>query len=512
MEVRGTRLYIAIFICIVALAAYLRLSHLQSNPPGFFTDEAAIGYNSFSLLTTGKDEYNISWPIFFKSYGDYRLPLPIYLNIPALLLLGPVDVAPRTTAAFAGVLTVVFLMVAVTIWLGRLPGIATGLSLTILPWHIHMSRWASEYVYFPFFFSLAFLFLIVFYKLKMRRYLYLSFALFGLTMYTYYPAIFQVPLYLLFILLGTSIIFGKIKTFRSVLVIAAALFFVSILPMIQGIVSGELLTRWHSVHDKEMRLDTQTAGRFLNNYFRHFDPTFLFLRGDEEMRHSVQHYGEAHLFQAGFILLGLLFLLFKRKSLVGLSIIWLFLLYPLGSSLTLDRLATRSIIGVVPISILSGLGIAWFIQSLAKISSRWMLPFGLGLLSIVIVLSMNTYMKKLFVDYPAYASGWGGFQYGYKEAMQMCRKYEAEFDDCFITHRFNQSVGLFSYYRLTVGCQTCKPQKNPIPINRDRNELFIVRNEDVQEAKQLYPDLTFYQLDSIVNPGGVEELAVGYFR
>ena len=42
---------------IVLIATILRLWHLNSVPPSLDWDEASWGYNSYSILMTGRDEY-----------------------------------------------------------------------------------------------------------------------------------------------------------------------------------------------------------------------------------------------------------------------------------------------------------------------------------------------------------------------------------------------------------------------------------------------------------------------
>ena len=52
----------AVLIGIVVLAAFLRFYKLETVPSGFYVDEAAIGYNSYSILETGADEYGKFFP------------------------------------------------------------------------------------------------------------------------------------------------------------------------------------------------------------------------------------------------------------------------------------------------------------------------------------------------------------------------------------------------------------------------------------------------------------------
>lgn len=70
------------------LAASLRLPFFSQIPAGLNRDEAALGYNAFSLLKTGTDEYGARWPISITSFGDQKLPGYVYLLIPFISLFG----------------------------------------------------------------------------------------------------------------------------------------------------------------------------------------------------------------------------------------------------------------------------------------------------------------------------------------------------------------------------------------------------------------------------------------
>jgi len=331
-------------------------------------------------------------------------------------------------------------------------------------------------------------------------------------MYTYYPAIFTVPLFLLIVTLLLMISFRKDKKRLSIFIICCLIYVVTILPIVGSLSSGELMTRWKSLDAHKATISMDNVRKFAHFYISHYDPKFLFVRGDETIRHAEQNYGEVHMFQGVFILLGLTFLILKRRSAVGLSVIGLFLLYPLGSAITFDRLVTRSIIGVVPISILAGVGIAWFVKSARAINNRLISIICFGVFCLTVSLSTLTYTHTLFAEYPTYAGTWDGFQYGYKQAMEYCLNSADQYDECRITHRFNRSEGLIAFYKLSIPCNKCLPHPNPIKIDPRLKQLFFVRNEDIEEAAELYPELTFYGVGSIRNPGGAVELKIGYFR
>src|SRR3989344_2913637 len=73
---------------IILTAAILRLWNLNNNPPSLTPDEAALGYNAYSILKTGRDEYGQFMPIIFKSFGDYIPGLHVHLTVPFVAVFG----------------------------------------------------------------------------------------------------------------------------------------------------------------------------------------------------------------------------------------------------------------------------------------------------------------------------------------------------------------------------------------------------------------------------------------
>src|SRR5947207_11844011 len=97
---------LVIILLILLAALFLRIYKIDSNPPGLTPDEASLGYNAYSILKTGKDEYGTFLPIIFKSFGDYKPGLYVYLDVPFVALGGLNEVTTRLPSVFAGVFTV----------------------------------------------------------------------------------------------------------------------------------------------------------------------------------------------------------------------------------------------------------------------------------------------------------------------------------------------------------------------------------------------------------------------
>lgn len=140
-----------IFILIASLC--LTLPFFGRVPQGLNRDEAALGYNAYSLLKTGYDEFGISWPISITSFGDQKLPGYVYTLIP-FIALGDLNAATvRLPSLLAGLVVIAatgFLALQMGQKLYRDQRLAVGLSwltmilITVSPWHTHFSRVAYE--------------------------------------------------------------------------------------------------------------------------------------------------------------------------------------------------------------------------------------------------------------------------------------------------------------------------------------------------------------------------------
>lgn len=71
-------LFFILLLSIFVFAFILRFYKLGEIPNGLYQDETAIGYNAYSILNIGKDEYGKDFPLYFKSFGDWKLPVYIY--------------------------------------------------------------------------------------------------------------------------------------------------------------------------------------------------------------------------------------------------------------------------------------------------------------------------------------------------------------------------------------------------------------------------------------------------
>lgn len=144
-----------ILILIILLAFALRFYRLDSYP-ALNADEAAIGYNAYSLIRTGLDEHGNPWPIHFQSFNDYKPGLYFYIVIPFVRFLGLSEWAVRIPGALLGVLTVLVIYLLVKeLFKSEKLALLSSLFLAISPWHIHFSRGGWEVNVATFFITLG---------------------------------------------------------------------------------------------------------------------------------------------------------------------------------------------------------------------------------------------------------------------------------------------------------------------------------------------------------------------
>ena len=124
-----------LIVAILVIGAVWRLP--QFAPSSLNWDEVSLGYNAYSLLQTGRDEWGVVLPNIFRAFGDYKLPTYIYMTVLWPML-------PRLTSFIAGVLVILVSYLLAKKIFGREVGILTALLVAVSPWTVFLSRIAVE--------------------------------------------------------------------------------------------------------------------------------------------------------------------------------------------------------------------------------------------------------------------------------------------------------------------------------------------------------------------------------
>ena len=443
--------------CIVALGLALRVWGVDDNPRGFFADEAAYGYNAYTILRHGADEYGNRFPLFFRSFGDYKLPLSVYGLVPFVGLLGLTETGVRLAAAFTGAATIVAVyFLALVLFRSPLAALAAALVLAVQPWHVHYSRIGfMEVIQLPLFLAVG---LALFWRGLERPVLWLwAAAVLALTFYTYRGAwLFLPPL-----LLAIGVIYWRpLLAQRRTVALGAAIFLVLLLPL-----------AWHLLMEEGDRAgqvalvsvgDRGGWWEFAKAYGAYYSPSFLFQRGDDWAitRHYLPGQGHLYWIQAPFILLGLAALLWWRLR-AGLVLLAALAFYPLSGVLTEGApISSRTVHGALLFALLTGGGVAataWVLRSHAP--PRWG-RYGTGLLlaGVLAIIGLQTacYVQRYHSDYPALSAGYWGWQWGPGEIIPYFVSVQDKYDALYLDGEFNAPHIFLRFYAPDPeDCRNC---------------------------------------------------------
>ncbi len=356
-----------ILTIIFLLAAFLRLQKISTLPPSLFSDEVDAAYQAFVFNHCQTDFYGNKFPTHFHSYSDWRSPLYIYSLSLSQKIFGLNEFSTRFPAALFGWISVLIIFLLVKQLFDSKTAIFSALLLALSPWHIHYSRAAFEVTGMLLVYLTGFYFFIKFIKEKKFYQLLLSAFFFILSFYFYSTA----KLYVFFTLIVIFFIFKKtfLKLKLRQITIFVLFCFLLSLPMISDLISGQAGYRFSYINifadptvpqsvDFFRRQDSiidQSGGQtllnykifhnkilswitaFTKNYLSSFSTDFLFISGDNNLRHSFSFFGQ--LLYLDFFLLpfgAFLFFTGKTDKKIKIMILLLFLLSPVPSSFTND--------------------------------------------------------------------------------------------------------------------------------------------------------------------------------
>lgn len=501
-----TKILLGIFL----LSFVLRAAFLNISPPGFNADEAALGYNAYSLIKTGQDEWGARYPLVFRSFSDYKPGLYVYLTIPFVAILGLNESAVRLPSIILGSFSVVLIyLLAKELFRKETVALASSFLLSISPWHLHLSRGAWETNAATFFILLA---IYTFIKsFKNRHLLWISVMAFVASMYTYQSPRLVVP-----VLVVLLVIFYWKRFFvkRNILVVILAS--ILLVPLTFTLTSTAGLARFQGVsifsdkgplnrvnEERGQHQDSSNfwarffhnkeavyAGNFLGHYLDHFNPKFLFISGDPLKRNNVPDMGQMYAFEIVTLFAGLYFIIRNRYNHSKVIFLWL-MVAPLASSLTYQTPhALRAHNMVIPLTLISGLGLGMLWESILHLSlSIKYLVIGLGVL--IIFLSVANFLDRYFVHLPKeYALEW---EYGFSQTMAYVSKNQNQYRKIVVTDRYDQPYILFLFYSR-YNPATYQQQSKAIGDNKfgfttisafDKYEFRPIGKEEISKSKNI---------------------------
>ena len=497
-----------ILILIIVLAFLLRFYKLGTNPPGLYWDEAVFGYDAYSILNTAKDHHGHFLPLFFESFGDWKLPVYHYLLIPSIKIFGLNEFAVRFPSAFLGTFTVlIFFFLIKKLTKNTKLSLFCAFFLAISPWHIQFSRGGFESTVGLFFVVCGIYLFLLAQDKKNTLFFLFSFLFFILSMYSYHAYRIFVPLLTLLVLV---IYCEKIKKIFPKLIIPLIIAILLVLPLILFTFSDNGRSRAISQsafkkqdfetarveYDQKSKKPLRFLSKYLyheplyysyitiNGYLDHFSPTFLFLKGDQIGRHSQVDMGQIYLFESLFLLFSIFALKKINPQTKKLQVAWL-LLSPIPATIVLPTPHAYRTLQMAPaLAFFSGLG-AYYIFSKSRL-----LVFKLLAIAII-TYSFLGYLHLLFIHYPRkFAADW---QDGYRQMVAQIEKYQAYYKRVYITN-INQVPYIYLLFY-----QKYDPQKF-ISLHGNKNSFdkYVFISDDVDiynKGKILYVAPSWKKVD-----------------
>ncbi|MEK7517261.1 MAG: glycosyltransferase family 39 protein, partial [Patescibacteria group bacterium] len=490
-----------LLVIIFIIGILLRFYRLGDVPLGFHRDEAFLGYNAYSILLTGKDISGNFLPLHFKSFL-YSPSGYSYLSIPFIKLFDLSPFSVRFASAFFGSLTILttfFLTKQLfkDIRYKNHLSTASALLLSISPWHINLSRTATENTVVVFFITLAVLiYLLHFYSNKWYL-LPLSFFCFFITLFIYQAPRVFLPFFipLLTVLLNTK---SKSTMFKIII------FFIGILlPLFIIFSSKDLSLRIRTVSifatsetqlliDEQIRTDgisktgvfltrlfhnklSMYTQHFLENYFSHFSYNFLFSDKSLPERYRIPLVGLLYLLELPLLVVGI-FRVVKEDRRSSIFLLGWIVIAPVGSALTFDDVPNiqRTLIIFPALSMLEAFGLIQILNFLKK--NYWLKILG-SFLTIVFAYNVSFYLHQYYTHAVRYRPWYR--QDGYKKLVEEVNKYLVKYNKVIVTDRESAPTIFFLFYSLYPPDRFQQETKRTKMKDFDR--IFFGRYEFSQE-------------------------------
>ncbi len=454
-----------LLIVIIALALGFRLINLSSIPVGFNDDETAFGYNAYSVLTTGRDEWGRLLPFpAFESFGDWKLIGYLYLTVPSVFLFGLNEFSTRLPSALFGVFTVFATYLFTKEVFNKKIAYLAALLIAISPWHIIATRNAYESDLLTFFIPIATYFFLK--GLKNKKYLTLALITFALSFYIYRSSWTFVPAFIGVLLYFN---FKKLKVLKFNFVKNLIIFLILISPLIPTVMTFRGQSRFlqesfiaginrvgitNDINEKR-GVCQQKLPKFIcilsynkyqaflsiyvNNYLKNLSPNIYFDTASPTGFQSFATRSVFYLFELPLIIFGLIFLFRNKHPALKILIPWI-LIVPIGAAIAgVANYGRINLIMPAP-QIIAAFG---FISILEMIKPKNLKTVFIILSVFVVSVSLVKFTIDLFYQEPYYTSRYQ--RYGYKQLFNFISLNWNSYENIYLSEKIDSSHQYIQY-------------------------------------------------------------------
>lgn len=452
-----------VMLCAIGISVFLHTYRMDL--PCLNEDEAAQGYNTYSVLQTGYDEYG-HIPLRYLSFGENKLPLTGMLSAPFIALFGLKSLTVRLPVLLLGIVfPLLFYGAAYALTHSRKVALVACLMSSTNTWLYTMSRHQHEAVVLV---AITLLIIVRIYDhqrpsssqhtglpripIKLRSTIVLA-LLFFMGLYTYHSAKVIIP----FLAITALILTWKHrKTWFSV----AFIIFVSVF-LLFGIteflqptnrLSG-LSYFTHPVFVHEIQEGRRLGGsplyynkivygthRAIQRSISYLSPAFLLTQSDPNPRYGSISVHLITLFEYVFFIVGLTVLWLKRiPSRMFLTLLLIVGTIPAAAALPTDS-ATRSFVLTVPLIIIASIGLVYVLEHIQNQHQR-IRHVVIAVLIVGTVIHISSFVasaKAYFYEYlEDYQTG-KAWQCGSQEMSKFVWKNYDNFDRFYITRANGQ--------------------------------------------------------------------------
>ncbi len=422
---------------IILLASFLYFYKVGQLPNSLSDDETAVGYNAYSILNTGKDEFGKSFPIAFRFFGAYTPPLFVYLIVPVIKLFGLSAAAIRTPSGVAtilGIVVVYFFIKKLGLFKSYLTAIVGAFIFAISPWVIYYARVGYEITFGYIIFSLGAL--LLWSGLAKNRMSLVGLALLSTSTYIAHTERFLVMIFLLLVL----VLFRKniflVKNKKSIIWGAIVL--------ITTQVPNFYLATTKSFWVKSAALGYNNIGLQINDFviqlLTYFSPKAIFGPSpDINLQHTAPEIGLFYSWLIVPFFLGLYQLYIKLKTPGGKFLAILLLTAPIPGALSGHFISIQRVMTlIIPLTLVIALGFDFILQ---KVNPKIFVP----LLLVLSAFSLLLFWRSYFVLFPKERFPY--WSYGYQQLSEIVKSSPDEHYVIDSSRAGTVYIGLLFYLR-----------------------------------------------------------------
>lgn len=437
------KIFIAVFVFVLIIGVFLRFYKLGDTPNSLDWDEVSQGYNAYSILETGKDEFGTSHPFTIRSFNDYKPPVYVYLTTIPVKIFGISPFSVRFPSTLAGSLSIL-LVFGLVYEIFRKEKYAKKVALlsmfffSISPMSIQFSRTGFDANVAVFFVLLGSWIFIRYLSKEKIWPIFVGVFFLEVSVYTAHSEKIFAPLFficLLFygrkfflrkktILIGLIAFFGFLNIFwfldqETKVRSKSVLFTASTQESFETPIRQMAFDKDHNDHLNAFLHNRRLVyvSKYIGNYLSHFNLNYLFVHGDNA-RHHASGMGILYITSLPFILLGIFFVIRKKIYPSYILFAWI-LIAPVASSFAVDAPNyQRSLIFLPTFHVFEALGWIYLFFFISRIKfSRIYIGIIIILFSVNVSYYLHQYFAHTDTDYGKY------WQYGYKEAIDYTKKY-----------------------------------------------------------------------------------------